>query len=368
MNRRVWPVVVAALASFTPTLAAFHLMQVVEVFPGTETQPNAQYVVIQMYASGQQFVNGHSIKVYNSTGTEVGSSTFAGNVPIGANQTKILIATTQASALFSVTADLTMLPTIPLSGGAVCFDGIDCVSWGNFSGSLPSPAGTPVRLCQTVGLYRGYALFRRLFVSGGTTTLEASDDTNNSSNDFDYAQPTPRNNAGVSGTVPSTSCGDGAIEGLEECDDNNSDPGDGCSAGCQFEACGNCNVDPGEDCDPPVGSCTATCEAGPPPEVSPAGSGTPLRFTSHTTRVWQDAASLGANFFNVSRGTVSGLALADYGSCFASPVATNTTTDATDPAVGAPRIYLVTGTNSLGEGPAGNDSDGAPRTFASPCP
>jgi hypothetical protein len=36
--------------------ASFHLMKVVEVFPGTAASPSAQYVVIQMYASGENFV------------------------------------------------------------------------------------------------------------------------------------------------------------------------------------------------------------------------------------------------------------------------------------------------------------------------
>src|SRR4249919_1025389 len=36
--------------------ATFHLIKVVEVFPGTPADPAAQYVVIQMYAAGQEFV------------------------------------------------------------------------------------------------------------------------------------------------------------------------------------------------------------------------------------------------------------------------------------------------------------------------
>jgi len=57
-------------------------------------------------------------------------------------------------------------------------------------------------------------------------------------------------------------CGDGVIEGAEDCDDGNPAPGDGCSASCQVEAgytcagapsccarCGNGVADCGEPCD-----------------------------------------------------------------------------------------------------------------------
>ena len=48
-------------------------------------------------------------------------------------------------------------------------------------------------------------------------------------------------------------CGNGALEGAEQCDDGNQVPGDGCDAACQIEVpapvCGNGVVEAGEDCD-----------------------------------------------------------------------------------------------------------------------
>src|SRR5215470_7079432 len=44
-------------------------------------------------------------------------------------------------------------------------------------------------------------------------------------------------------------CGDGIVSGDEECDDGNTDDGDGCAADCHLEVCGNGIVDPGEECD-----------------------------------------------------------------------------------------------------------------------
>ncbi len=46
-------------------------------------------------------------------------------------------------------------------------------------------------------------------------------------------------------------CGDGVVDSNEDCDDGNTDGGDGCGADCTFEAgvCGNGVVDEGEECD-----------------------------------------------------------------------------------------------------------------------
>jgi cysteine-rich repeat protein len=45
-------------------------------------------------------------------------------------------------------------------------------------------------------------------------------------------------------------CGNGAVEAGEDCDDGNTDPGDGCSETCEWEnVCGDGTVEPGEECD-----------------------------------------------------------------------------------------------------------------------
>ena len=64
------------------------------------------------------------------------------------------------------------------------------------------------------------------------------------------------------------SCGNGMVEGLEECDDGNLVDDDGCTADCEIEigigTCGDGTVDPGEECDDGnlVGNdgCSADCE------------------------------------------------------------------------------------------------------------
>lgn len=62
-------------------------------------------------------------------------------------------------------------------------------------------------------------------------------------------------------------CGNGVVEGAEQCDDNNTADGDGCSSTCFIEtiACGNGAVEAGEACDDgnttDAGICNATCTA-----------------------------------------------------------------------------------------------------------
>lgn len=241
-----------------PAQAAFHLMKVVEVFPGTAAAPGAQYVVLQMYAVGQTVVSGHSIIISDASGTPVVNFPFTGNVANGANQAKILIATTEAATFFGVSANLTMTASLPLAGGKVCFDAIDCVAWGNYAppgtdatvGTPFNSDASPVAAQPERGLVSSKAIARRLDIAGVPTALESSDDTNNSANDFRIATPAPRNNAGQTGTVPAATCGNTVIEGLEDCDDGGILSGDGCSATCVDEFCGDLATnDVDEGCD-----------------------------------------------------------------------------------------------------------------------
>jgi hypothetical protein len=185
----------AGLASASAAQAAFHLVQIREVFPGTAANPNSEYVVLQMWASGQNIVSGHSVRTFGPNGMPTGTTTFNGNVPNGANQATILLATAEAGGAPDV-----QMPAAGLdpSGGAVCWEqGLDCVAWGNFSGSLSSPTGTPAPAIPD-----GSAL-RRSIAPGCSTLLESIDDTNNSSVDFTAAAPAPRNNAA---TITEAAC------------------------------------------------------------------------------------------------------------------------------------------------------------------
>ena len=225
--------VLASLFLLVPAHADFHFMKIVEVFSGTAAAPNAQYVVLQMYVSGQQFVANHALTVYDANGGEAASVEFSGNLSNGANQAKILIATTEAQTFFNVVPDLVMPAELMAAGGKVCFAGsVDCVAWGSWNGSS-SGVGTPFN--ADGGIMSGQAAIRRLDIAGGASVLDAADDTGNSANDFELGPPEPRNNAGLFGSIPSSACGNDALEGLEQCDDGNLAGGDGCSSTCQVD-------------------------------------------------------------------------------------------------------------------------------------
>jgi hypothetical protein len=171
------------VASSSPAPAAFHLMKVVEVFSGTTTDANADFVELQMYSAGQNFVRGHVLHLYGAPSYPGEPSprldcSIPSNVANGADQATILFSTSQAQSAFG-TADFTMPPFLSGAGGAVCFENIDCVSWGSFSGTTTHPAGTP----EPGGIPPDQSIHRSI-AGGNPALLESSDDTDDSATDF----------------------------------------------------------------------------------------------------------------------------------------------------------------------------------------
>lgn len=207
---------VASLALWVPAASAtFHLTQVREVFPGTVAHPGSEYVELQMWAGGQNFVGGHTVSIYDATGKLLASNPFPSAVAGDANQSTIVIASPEAEAELHFTGDGQLQPLaggqIDPAGGAVCWESIDCVSWGSFSGSLPSPAGRPA---DPGGIPDGMAI-QRSIAAGCATLLELGDDHDDSATDFAAVAPAPRPNsvapseracggAGPSASAPNT--------------------------------------------------------------------------------------------------------------------------------------------------------------------
>ena len=182
---------VGALVAVPPAGATFHLMSIQEVYPGGTLSASSEFVELQMYSSAQNLVQGHVVRLYSATGAETSSATFSAPVSNGENQRSILVGTAEAGTVFNVTPDLTIGAGLDPAGGAACWDTIDCVAWGNFSGSLPSPAGTP-----EAAIPNGDSLCRSI-AAGDPNKLEAADDTNDSAQDFlPTLFPAPRNNSG----------------------------------------------------------------------------------------------------------------------------------------------------------------------------
>src|SRR5688500_10967115 len=72
-------------ASAAPAHADHHFMMIREFNPGTAAVANDAFLELQMYASGQQFVNGHDIHVYPPGSGGAGVFTFNPTTPILTN-------------------------------------------------------------------------------------------------------------------------------------------------------------------------------------------------------------------------------------------------------------------------------------------
>jgi hypothetical protein len=180
------------LLAAQPALATFHEMMVREVYPGSVAHPGSAYVELQMWSAGQNFVGGHRVSVYGESGSPVGTAAFTHDVSGDATQSTLVLATPEAEAEFGFGADATMTAgLLDPAGGAVCWESLDCVSWGGFSGTTPSPAGSPA---SPGGIPDGMAL-RRTIEPGCATLLEPGDDRDNSAADFAAVFPGPRPNS-----------------------------------------------------------------------------------------------------------------------------------------------------------------------------
>jgi hypothetical protein len=197
LSRLAFLLIAVSWLSLEPARASFHEVLVKEVFPGFASDPTAQFVELQAYASGQNQVMGQSIEVFNATGGFLRQFAFSSNVNKDADQVTFLFATARAQTLFGVVPDVAMDDAvIDPAGGMVCYTGSeDCVSWGSFSSVDPRP-GNPY---SPAGLPLGLSAQRNLGANG---ILDPSDDTNDSAADFGPASPTPQNNAGATRTTP----------------------------------------------------------------------------------------------------------------------------------------------------------------------
>lgn len=192
--------VLAGLLLFAaPASATFHLMKVREVYPaGT-----ASYVELQLLENGEYQVGGHHLVAYDANGTVANDFILPSNASPASrtNSTVLITGPGYASAFPSGPSTDESDPDLNLSasGGAVCWlegEPPDCVAWGNFTGPLPghTPPLVVGNPASPGGVTAGKALLRTI-APGCSTSLEGSDDSDNSATDFSEQTPNPRNNA-----------------------------------------------------------------------------------------------------------------------------------------------------------------------------
>lgn len=195
MRRAILAAVLGVISLALPAAASasFHLIKITEV---GNSNP-ADYVELQMFDSGENFVMGHLIQTYDSNGNVETTFPFPRSVVNGGNQRTILVGRDE-NVDWPVEPDFTTPDLVIPADGAVCYLStltvpLDCVSFGGFSQpASPLPTGTPA---PAIPAGTGMSTLQRSIAPGCATQLEAGDDTNDSAADFALAPPTPRNNS-----------------------------------------------------------------------------------------------------------------------------------------------------------------------------
>ncbi len=192
------------LALAAPAQAASPL-KVREAFPGSSAYgANAEYVMLQMTASGQSDIDGQALRFYGPTGALASTYTIPADALSGQSQRAVLLASLEA-----ISEGVVPVPDFSLgtgidrmdpSGGAVCLTGAgfgseDCATWGTIPlATLENPYLPDSQVANAAAIADELAL-RRKVTAGCPTALDAPDDTNDSANDFAQLSPDPRNNA-----------------------------------------------------------------------------------------------------------------------------------------------------------------------------
>jgi hypothetical protein len=166
--------------------------------------PNSDYVVLQSYAAGQNFVSGRQVVTYDGGGNAL-THVLLSNVPNGANQATILVGGTGVAGANATDPGFNVVNT----GGTVCFSegtaiiseptGLDCVAYrgSNATTMFPlippaSPYGTPLSLGGQDLTDKSIV---RTIARGCATALDTADDINNSAADFAVGTPIKRGNS-----------------------------------------------------------------------------------------------------------------------------------------------------------------------------
>lgn len=143
-----------------PARAAFHLVEFTRVMTGWNGDAAVQAVELRMQTSGQNFVGGGQIKTYDAAGNLLATlGTFPGTLANGATDARILCATAAFQTAFGITADLTIVPGLPVGTGQVSFEEAGCFVNGIAYGAVTVPRnGTTSAAAVPSGL--AYVLVR----------------------------------------------------------------------------------------------------------------------------------------------------------------------------------------------------------------
>ena len=134
------------LPLWAPTASAtFHLMEIREVYPGLRRSGRRVRRAADVCGRSESRRRTHPphLRLRPAPCPDRNAVLPRATFPRGPTRATILMATPEAEAQFGVAADGSLSPPGQLdpTGGAVCWESLDCVSWGNSSGRrLPRPA------------------------------------------------------------------------------------------------------------------------------------------------------------------------------------------------------------------------------------
>ncbi len=189
---------VVAVVGFSSTaLADDSQIRISEVYLDGSAS-HGDFVELQMLADGQTIPANAAIRMCNANASLCINFLFPPNsLAASTSQRTILFGWDDNSNTdFGIPAATSPpnLNNFPLTGGHACYMEsvapnipIDCVSWGNSTGTAPSVGSPAPALNASQSLTRTEA-------RGCSTLMEAIDDSDNSSADFSLATPSPRNN------------------------------------------------------------------------------------------------------------------------------------------------------------------------------
>jgi hypothetical protein len=231
---------IAAVAGLLPLLlgtrahAAFHLARIDELMVGYDGDASVQFVEVRMLTSGQNFVDGVQLAVFDATGAFAGTVlTMDHDVDSGTDR-RWLIGTAAFAAASGVTPDFMLTPGLPSSGGGMVCVGrptqvsnparyVDCVSYGAYTGPANTHTSAPNPLIPN-----GFSLQRGAATDNSAVDFTCSDPADPEANNgatADLAATTPCPSASTTtttiagGTTTTTSgqpapvCGDGTDDG-----------------------------------------------------------------------------------------------------------------------------------------------------------
>ncbi|MGZ5313522.1 MAG: hypothetical protein ACXWEA_04885 [Solirubrobacterales bacterium] len=186
--------------------ASFHLVKISEI--GVEAGLDGGYLELQMYAPGQNLMSGHHVTIWDDDGLAppmalpgpIAELTLSVGNPENAESQRTVLIGDVGVAGRDYTLDFTpywnpMVTNNVIDAGAVCFEAIDCISWGGdeFTGEAHIPDGTAPLSGSVAGL--GLTAHHRTLARGCATAMDIADDTNDAAADFSSRTPSPRPNS-----------------------------------------------------------------------------------------------------------------------------------------------------------------------------